>query len=86
MKLDDLLTKEDLLPVLEQIRNMQQQFNDSKLGFISHDQLKEETGLGDSTLWRMVEKYQAFKAYKFKGSNKKFYKISELEIALEKGY
>jgi len=85
MTLEDIATKEGIQFALNKISKLESPKSEKKFGFISHDLFKKDTGLADSTIYRLVEKYKAFKAYKFKGSNKKFYKISELEAALESG-
>lgn len=83
MKTSELATKEDLATIVSRLDKLLKESNKRPLGYLSFDELKKLTGFGDATIWRMENEYQAFRSYKFKGSNKKFYKIAELEAALE---
>lgn len=87
MNIHELATKGDISQILRKLQELEAltQPQNLHLGFISYDEFKKQTGLGTATIWRLENDYGAIKPYRFKGSKKKFYKVAEVQQALENG-
>lgn len=79
----NLVSVEEFKNLKLEFEHLKNQRSNNAFDFISLDELSKITGLGKVTIWRLENTYESLKSYKFKGSNKKFYKISELETALQ---
>ncbi len=90
MDISEIATKEDVQKLQLQVSELTNFLKSNPetiaaIGFVSFKRFKEITGFGDATVWRLLQSGKSIRAYKFSGSNRKFFKVAEINSALEEG-